>query len=852
MSRTTTLLSDFQLAEAALGSTPDALAGLPADAWLPVEVPGGVHESLLTAGRIPHPYRNDNESEVRWVEDRDWWYRCRFTGPTDLRPGEALSLRFLGLDTVADVWLNGKNLGHHENMFRPAEFAITSHVQEDNELLIRFSPPLADLELPTSTETWTRLSRMMPVSSDIMQLAAQRRKAIFSWGWDFSPRVASIGIWRHVELIRRQEAVIAGHHVWTDRIDADGTAHLRLQLEVDRFIVCHDLTATARITTPVGEMIELDVPVEDGIGRSRTVIDIVLPNAELWWTHDLGNPALHRLQLQLEGPQGALDEVEDRIGVRTIELDRSDDPEGGRLFRFILNGVSTFARGAAWIPADMLVGSVSEERYRSLLTLATDGGMTMLRVWGGGVYEHDAFYSLCDELGLLIWHDFMFANAEYPSESSPQLCAEVTAEAEYQVRRLRNRPSLALWCGNNESQLFHGMGYHNLEPGEWGWNIFFQILPDVVAREDGRTPYWPGSPWGEAAEEGFMAPGGVLDGDRHAWEVWHGIDFGAGSEDYPSVGEARHYRRYARDRGKFISEFGIHASPEVTTLRRWIDDDLLSVHSPTFDAHNKDHPKNKGDAILEIITGLPKTMDEYIDFSMVSQSEGLKFGIEHYRHRQPHNNGTLVWQLNDSWPGFSWSIIDYDGVPKAGYYAAKRAFQPVIALFVNEGERLELWLSNSTAAAVAITAEVSLEEFDGTVQLSERVTQTVPAGESVLAWFGPSPADPAIVAWVRSYDGSFPDNRFFFGEIRELPFAPADLAVQIESGAPGSATVTVSANTLAYLVRIPSPAPGVRFSDNYFDVAPGRLAHIEVTGLPAEFDPHELQVHAYAGVRPSA
>lgn len=188
-------------------------------------------------------------------------------------------------------------------------------------------------------------------------------------------------------------------------------------------------------------------------------------------------------------------------------------------------------------------------------------------------------------------------------------------------------------------------------------------------------------------------------------------------------------------------------------------------------------------------------------------------------------------------------------MPKAGYYAAKRAFQPVIALFINEGDRLELWFSNSTAATETITAEISLEEFDGTVRSSERVTQTVPAGESVLAWSQPSPSDPAIVAWVRSPDGRFPNNRFFFGEIRELPFTPAELAVQIEAGQPGTATVTVSASTLAYLVRIPSPAPGVRFSDNYLDVAPGRPARIVVTGLPAGFDPHELQVRAYAGAR---
>ena len=262
--------------------------------------------------------------------------------------------------------------------------------------------------------------------------------------------------------------------------------------------------------------------------------------------------------------------------------------------------------------------------------------------------------------------------------------------------------------------MIHVMGYRDLAPGGWGSVFFDDVLPAAVATHDGGVPYWPGSPYGESAdgEDAVTAINGVLDGDRHAWEVWHGMDFGAGGGEFASVGESRLYRRYAADRGKFISEFGIHASPELATLRRWLPEDQLQVHSPGFDHHNKDNPKNKHDPLLEIVTGLPTTIEQYVDFTMISQAEGLKFGIEHYRRRQPHCSGTLIWQFNDVWPGFSWSVIDYAGVPKAGYHYARRAFAPVIASFCQgaDGE-LQLWICNSSAAPVSCDAEVTIGPF---------------------------------------------------------------------------------------------------------------------------------------------
>ncbi|HYI52543.1 MAG TPA: glycoside hydrolase family 2 protein, partial [Microlunatus sp.] len=834
-------IADVRLTHTDRGLTPWEV---PTDGWWPATIPGGVHEALLAAEAIQHPYADRHEEDIRWIEERDWWYCVTITSDRPLVAGERARLVCQGLDTVADLWWNGSPLGHHENMFRPFVVDVSDVLSDTNELLIRFSPPLAGLEPPASVlEMGERLAAVFAAASgaDVMEgsaittelpKATLRRKAAFSWGWDFGPRVPSIGVWEPIEVVVDRSAVITGHHVRTDRIDDDGVAQVSLLIEVDAFATESSLTADVVMTSPSGRATRLSVPISGRAGRAV----ISVPEAELWWTHDLGGSPLYDVQISLSDGDRVLDVRADRIGLRTIELDRGEVPEGGRLFRFVLNGVPIFARGANWLPADMLVGSVDTERYRSLVGLARDGGMTMLRVWGGGVYEKDDFYTACDEAGVLVWQDFMFACTDYPSDD-PTLIREVTLEAAHQVRRLRNRASLALWAGNNEVQLIHGFAFQGYEPGPWGYAIFHEILPAAVTAHDGAVAYWPGSPWGEDPRDGFMAVNGVLDGDRHAWEVWHGFDFGAGGGPYDSIGESRHFRRYANDTGKFISEFGIHAAPELATLRRWLPEDQLVVHSPSFDHHNKDQPKDKHDAVLEIVTGLPSSIEEYIDFTMVSQAEGLKFGIEHYRRRQPHCGGTLVWQLNDVWPGFSWSVLDHDLLPKAGYHYLRRVFAPVLASFLVDGDALEVWVSNSGRTPVSGRLVITLAGFETRVDLREELTVELAPGESRVVWRRAGlPLTADRYAWVESPDDLVPANRLFFAEIKDLPFGPSTVRVAVEHTGPSTALVRLTAEGYAYFVHLLTPVPGVRFSDNHLDLRDGDSVVIEVTGLPVDFD----------------
>ena len=797
--------------------------GMPgADAeWIPAVVPGGVHESLLAAGRIEHPYFGDNEHDLDWVHDATWWYRSRFSSASGV-------LRFEGLDGVAEVWVDGEHVGTARNQHRCHEYPVP---QGDHELVVRFPPPLdglvSDEEVRRATEAVHARHRRFrpedpPPPDDEVALRVRRvhlRKATFSWGWDFAPVVTSRGISGPVAVVHATP-VLSDLQVRSRDVDvAARTATLAVSGSVDGACV-----VGVEVTSP------------DGAVRSATAdaagefaLELELVDVHLWWTHDLGEPALYDVSVTVSRDGSAVAEQQLRHGIRTLVLDRSADPdEGGRLFRFVLNGHPLFARGANWVPPSMLVSSIEDGTVRELVRLSRDGGMTMLRVWGGGVFPGDVFYDACDEAGVLVWQDFMFACYDYPDPHG-RLAQETELEAVEQVRRLRHHACLALWCGENEVAGVHELVNGDARPGDWGWSIFNELLPKVVATHDPDTPYWPGSPWGDLPGELLNGPG---DGDRHAWEVWHGGVVGAGGPtEFATRGEAVHFSRYDHDMGRFISEFGIHASPELATLQRWTPPGSLALGSDALDQRNKDTPKDKGYALMEHETGLPATVEEYVDFTMACQAEGLKHGVEHYRRRQPHCNGTLVWQLNDSWPGLSWSVIDFDLVPKAGYWFLQRAYSPLLASFRVANGILELWVSNSGCDTVDLELTVEIGRLTGGSDERHDLAVTASPYTSGPVWSAPLP-DGAQAAWVSEATGRLPDNRRFFGPLRSLPLQEATLTPVVEDATAGSARIRLTAQGYAYMARLLCDQPGARFSTNYVDLRDGQSCVIDVTDIP--------------------
>ncbi|MCU1593692.1 MAG: beta-mannosidase [Frankiales bacterium] len=829
-----TLLTDFELTSTDEGEpAADAV-------WIPAVVPGGVHESLLAAGLIGHPYFGNNEAAVAWIEEKTWWYRASFPG----LEGERVTLAFDGLDTVADVWLNGTLVGSHANQHRPLVLDVTGVLRQRNDLLLRFLPPLRDTLAPDEIEaaaaaTRARQAAVRPQAEelpleDLLLLVRRsvRRKATFSWGWDFGARVPSVGLLNSVTLTQSRVAAIAGVHARTTALDVTAsTATMTVAVELDCFGGRPEQVRVV-LTSPSGAVVEKSLPAGDSVE-----VELSLHQAQLWWMHDLGDQPLYDLEVTLVDGSGVLDTWTGRVGVRTVVLDRSEGPDG-RVFRFLLNGVPVFARGVNWVPASLLVGSIPADTYRDLISLAQRAQMTMIRVWGGGIYEPQVFYDACDELGILVWQDFMFACFDYPSDNA-ELTAEVELEAVHQVRRLRNHASLALWCGNNEVQAIHELTNGNVEPGPWGWSYFHELLPAVVAVHDPATPYWPGSPWGETDGE---LVNGVSDGDRHAWEVWHGIPIGAGGPtEFETRGEAVHFHRYAYDEGTFISEFGIHAAPELSTLERWTTPGSLELRNEAFDQRNKDTPKDKGYALMERETGVPTTMAEYVDFSMACQAEGLKFGIEHYRRRQPRCGGTLVWQFNDVWPGFSWSVVDHDLVAKAGYYFLQRAYQPLIASFTVTDQGLELWVTNSVTRDVPLDLVVEVATFRGDTVLREEVSVVAGAYASARVWSSPVVPTPDQYAWVSSPSAEIEPNRCFFGFLKDLPL---DGVVDARTTWTGETTaeVELTSRGYSYFAHVLSPHPGARFESNYVDLRNGEKHVIRVSGLQPGAD---LRVASY-------
>jgi beta-mannosidase len=791
--------------------------------WLEVPVPGDVHRALLATGRIDDPFFDRNEERCAWIEDREWWYRLTFEGPErPLGPEERLLLVFRGLDTFATVWLNGEELGKHQNMFREAAFDVSKLLRVgENTLAVLFDRPL-DHVGEEHPDQWGRNPERVFM-----------RKAQFGFGWDWGPRLPTVGIWRPVELRRERRASIRGAHFHTLEVDPKGErAAVAVRVEAERFAGDDPLEISVTLTAPNGDPVAgcSLLPDGEGSGLAATAY-LAVENPRLWWTHDLGEPVLYDLRVDLRQEGDVLDEYESRVGIRTLELDQSPDPDepGTSFFRFVLNGVPIFARGADWIPADSFVGAIPPERYETLLSAAREANMNMLRVWGGGIYEHDVFYELCDSMGLLVWQDFMFACAVYP-EGPPSFEAEVEAEAGYQVRRLRSHPCLALWCGNNENQWIHDRTFWDREDTTVPGALYYhELLPRVVAELDGRTPYWPGSPFGGDDHNDRR------HGNVHNWEVWHGNFprvFGEVARQDPTP-ENVSYLRYAEDMGRFIAEFGMHAAPVRETLRRAIPEDQLFYHSPSLDHHNKDDPKNKGDNLMLTVTGLPEDLDEYVDFSMISQAEGLKFALEHFRRRKPHCSGTLFWQLNDCWPGLSWSVLDYNGFGKAGYYYARRAYAPLLASFnpLPDGS-VELWLTNDTLSKVEDEAAVRLATFEGETIWEENLRVRVPANASrpVARW----PADrvegaPDRYLAVRSRGDRFPKNRHFFAAIKELRRTPLEPDVVITSKGQHGLRVRLKAPVYAYFVYLDVPEEDTRFSDNYLELEAGEERTVTVT-----------------------
>lgn len=782
--------------------------------WLDVAAPGDIYQALIAAGRLEHPFQHRNEADAAWVRDREWWWRAAFTAPDWNVETQTISLVFEGLDTFAEVFLDGVSLGRADNMFHSWRYDLSGLVTPGaaHQLTVRFDPTQRAIERPALPGWSSFTDRISRSQRNLM------RKAQFGWGWDWGPDLPTVGVWRPAAIEVRPRARIDGVRFSTTRADeirAEAMVHVELSQATS------GLTVDVRLTDPAG------VVVFDHTGPLSAQTKIVVDRPSLWWTADQGRQPLYTLAVQLRDVDQVLHAVEQRVGLRTLTLDQSPDPDepGTTFFRFVLNGRPIFAKGACWVPPTSFVADVDVETYRRLISQAVDANMNMIRVWGGGVYEPDLFHDLCDEKGVLVWQDFMFACAPYPEDAA--FVFSVEREVDEQVRRLRNHASTALWCGNNENQAIHRV--HADVSGEdtplSGALLYDQVIPSMLAQLDPATPYWPGSPWGGPN------PNSMKAGDVHDWTVWHGIPpipDDRMTEPFGFAPDKIGYERYAEDSGRFISEFGIQAAPVLATLRRWMDPADLDLESEGFQQRIKDEAR-KALAMIGPVTGAPTTLQDYVDFTQWTQAEGLKFGIEHFRRRRPHCAGALIWQFNDCWPCVSWSLVDYDGVEKAAYYAVRRAFAPLLASFETIGDEAVLWITNDCPEREAGEVVVEMADLAGRILWSESLIYEVDARGHARPWRGPRPQDAGQVLRIRSRTDAFAENRLFGASIALLELvAEARPRAMFEQVSDVELRVTLQADAYLLFVHLVSARTDLWFSDNYFDLAKGEARVVRV------------------------
>ena len=626
----------------------DATKGSP---WAAAVVPGCVHKDLGRAGAIPDPFQGTNELDLQWIEERDWEYRASFTLPAGLLTEETIELVADGLDTVATVFLNGVEIARTENMFLGYRWPVKSRLRPgENEIRIRFGSAMEYIRTH-------RLSHRPREFNDPVGRSQVIRKQPCQFGWDWGPRLVTAGIWRDLRLVGWSRNRLTGVQVSQQHAPA-GDVTLRLVPELAR--------REAGVTYHY--RLSLDrVVVAEGTG-----VTILVRHPQLWWPSGQGAQPLYTLEIEaLHADGNRFGHWLRRIGLRTIALDRRRDA-AGEAFRFVVNGRPVFAKGANWIPAHSFVAGLTREDYARDLGSARAAHMNMIRVWGGGIYESEDFYDLCDELGLLVWQDFMFACSIYPGDRA--FLRSVQAEAGHQVRRLRHHASLALWCGNNEIAQLNAGGHGTINLQKPGPHrrayeaIFHRILPEAVRSGDGATSYWPSSQWRSNLKDsnsiGATLPDGEKRGDTHFWDVWH----------------ARHpVKAYEKWRFRFCSEFGMQSYSSPETNATFCPPERGNIFAQEMENHQKNQFGNQ--IILDYVSRryrFPKSQDDLIYLSQLNQAYCMQVGVEHFRRLMPHCMGALYWQLNDCWPAASWSSIEFTGRWRALHHVARRFFAPAL------------------------------------------------------------------------------------------------------------------------------------------------------------------------------
>lgn len=792
------------------------------DNWQPATVPGCVHTDLLATKQIEDPLYRDNELKQQWIGKTDWDYETTFDVSPALLQRQHLELAFKGLDTYADVTLNGTPLLHADNMFREWRAEARPLLKAGaNRLLVHFRSPLTEVAGLPGKYGYNLFAindeqAMGYVGDKGPVLSPYTRKAPYHYGWDWGPRFVGLGIWQPVQLEAWDAARAVDVHVVQRQLSA--------QAATLGVVLAYEGAATA--SGPATLLVEATGP--DGQpgprqeqaltlqpGRHEVTAEVQLASPQLWYPAGYGAQPLYTFKASLLQQGRPLDAAHTRIGLRTLALRREKDAYG-KSFEFVVNGIPIFAKGVNWIPADIFQTRVTPRRYHQLLQAAKDCNMNMVRVWGGGIYENQYFYDTCDEMGLLVWQDFLFACSFYPG--NPEFTDNVRQELTYQVRRLRDHPSIAIWVGNNENEVAwqqwgvpEKMGSHKLEVWSNYLTLYRDLIPTVLHENDPSRPYWSSSPSSDFED----IAGSQTTGDMHYWDVW---------------GSTAPISDYEKQVPRFMSEYGFQSFPELKSVQQFTQPADLDIASPVMKEHQRSAVGNP--RLTEYLLRdyrQPKDFASFLYVSQVLQAQAIKLSAEHLRRNRPRTMGSMYWQLDDCWGVASWSSIDYYGRWKALQYYAKRFYAPVLVSPHEEGDQVRVYVVSDRTSALGANLQVRLLDFAGKVlyqqvaplqvePLTSKAYLAIPKDKLLKG----RDATKVVLSCALTAGGTtLSTNTHYFARPKDMALPRASVAATWRQATDSTYQLTLRSKSLAREVWLSLAQGDGFFDDNYFDLLPG-------------------------------
>ncbi len=780
--------------------------------WMPARVPGVVHLDLMRNNAIPDPFMGDNESKLQWIGETGWEYVKTFHYGIDNFEARHIELVFKGLDTYANVYLNDSLILVADNMFREWYVEIKRYMHiGPNTLRVQF--PAVNTE---NKSRYSQLAAKLPGDEKVVC-----RKAAYHFGWDWGPTFVTSGIWRPVYIRKWGALNVVNVHIIQKEL-TDSLANLAAQFTLYAEL---DNPCEVRLFLDSTEVLRQSIVLKRGPNILRG--DVALKNPERWWPNGMGAQKLYNFRYEVYFDSVLIAKGRQKVGLRTVELVQDKD-NAGRSFYFKVNGIPLFIKGANYIPQDNFLPRVKDSTYKALIRDVKEANMNMLRVWGGGIYENDLFYDLCDENGILVWQDFMFACAMYPG--GKKFFDNVRDEAIQNIVRLRKHPCIALWCGNNEID----EGWKN-----WGWQkqlgytasdsarilkdynlIFNVILPNNVHGFDTLRPYIPSTPL-----HGWGHPESLTEGDSHYWGVWWGKE---------------PFSTYEKKVGRFMSEYGFQGFPDLTTISKFTTPGDRHLGSSVMKTHQK-HP-----AGYEIIDEFmlrdykkPKDFESYAYVSQLLQARGIGMAIEAQRRAKPWCMGTLYWQLNDCWPVVSWSSRDYYGKKKALQYRLPHLYAKTLLSPVIENGHVKVYVTTDDLSPIKANMSVKLLDFSGRTYTNRTCLVEIPANGSKICFDTLVSAlvgklNPAELVFAVTMEGENihgenvkAENLLYFVSPKDLLLPVPSISRKIRE-TPTGYTVLLSSDKLVKNLFLSANLKG-SFSDNYFDLLPGVPVEIQFT-----------------------